>query len=357
MIKPIAIHLPQFHPFPENDEWWGTGFTEWTNVVKARPRFKGHYQPHLPADLGFYDLRLEEARIAQAALARQYGIHGFCYYHYWFHGKRLMDRPLNDMLKMQTPDFPFMLCWANETWSRRWNGSESDTLIKQAYSADDDIRHINFLMENFFNDGRYIKVNDKPFFLIYRPNLFPSIKESINRWRSEAAKRGKELYIGYIKSLSFDPVDFEDYGFDCGIEFHPELSNAPTQDFPPFFEKVKHKLGIKKTVFYENYITTYGAYIDCQIKRPPQSKANIYPGITPGWDNSARKSKDAIILTDSTPKEYARWLGHIVDEYKNKDTFLFINAWNEWAEGNHLEPCQKWGRQYLEETKRVLNNS
>ena len=353
-IRAIAIHLPQFYPFPENDVWWGKGFTEWTNVTKAKPLFKGHYQPHLPADLGFYDLRLEEARVAQAELAKAYGIYGFCFYHYWFTGKRLLNRPLDDMIQTKTPDFPFMLCWANENWSRRWDGQDQDILIKQDYSEADDKNHINFLIKHYFTDKRYIQVNSKPIFLIYRPNLFPDIRKTIKTWRSEAVKHQTELYIGYVKSYAFDPVNFEDYGFECAIEFHPDLYVGVKQQFPPIADKIKHRLGIKKSVYYENYISTYTTYVNKQLEKKVPNKPNVYPGITPGWDNSARKNKNAIIFKNSTPEEYGRWLNHIKELYKDQDTFLFINAWNEWAEGNHLEPCQKWGKKYLEETKRFV---
>ena len=170
-IRPIAMYLPQFHPIPENDDWWGKGFTEWTNVAKAKPLFKGHYQPHLPADLGFYDLRIPEVGEAQAQLARNYGIYGFCYYHYWFNGKQLLNRPVDEVLNSGNPDFPFCLCWANENWSKRWNGSENDILIKQKYSSKDDLNHIKFLIQ-YFKDSRYIKINDRPLFIIYKHPVF-----------------------------------------------------------------------------------------------------------------------------------------------------------------------------------------
>ncbi|WP_345953486.1 glycoside hydrolase family 99-like domain-containing protein [Mucilaginibacter sp. PAMB04168] len=357
MIKPIAINLPQFHPFAENDEWWGKGFTEWTNVTKAKPLFKGHYQPHLPADLGFYDLRLEEARIAQAELARMYGIHGFCYYHYWFNGKRIMNRPLDDMLKTQTPDFPFMLCWANENWTKRWDGLDHEVLIKQDYSTEDDIEHIRFLLNTFFKDDRYIKVKGKPFFVIYRPALFPDIKQTIKTWRDEAAKSGTELYIGFMQSFAYKPDNFESLGFDCSIDFQPNLSSFAKKPKRKLKDRIKRRLGHPLPDFYSHRFASYPSYVDQMINSEFTYKANEFPGITPGWDNAARRTKGATIFTDSTPSDYSKWLKAIKGRYENKDTYLFINAWNEWAEGNHLEPDQKWGRQYLEQTAKILKDA
>ncbi|MDB5249647.1 MAG: glycosyl hydrolase [Segetibacter sp.] len=352
-IRPIAFHLPQFHPIPENNEWWGNGFTEWTNVTKAKPLFQGHYQPHLPADLGFYDLRLAETRIAQAELARQYGLYGFCYYHYWFNGKRLLNRPLDDMITSRTPDFPFMLCWANENWTRRWDGLEQEVLISQTYSHEDDLRHIQFLCKKFFSDARYIRVNGKPFLLIYRPALFPDIKRTLSIYREEALKQGiGELYLGYVQHFSFkkDPAE---YGFDCAIEFQPDFDKLPIKS-ASFAARVKNKLGIQASPFIENTIVSYPEFVDRMIAKPKNEKTT-FPGITPGWDNSARRQKGATIFIDSDPVHYERWLKSIKEKYKGEETFLFINAWNEWAEGSHLEPCQKWGKHYLEITAKTLN--
>lgn len=356
-IRPIAIHLPQFHPIAENDEWWGKGFTEWTNVTKAKPLFNGHYQPHLPADLGFYDLRLEEARLAQEALAKEYGIYGFCYYHYWFNGKRLLNEPIDRKLKNLKEDFPFMLCWANENWTRRWDGQEQEVLIKQEYSSQDDKEHINFLCENFFKDSRYIKVDGKPMLLIYRPNLFPNINTTLNLWRSEALKLGiGELYIGYVQSFG-NKVDPNILGFDFGIQFQPDFEQLPEQIYPPFVDKLKNRLGVKPSAFYTNKIYNYDKHVEKQKTLGFQK--NIFPGITPMWDNSARRSNNAFILKDSTPEKYAEWLTHIKLNYnwnQMPESFLFINAWNEWAEGNHLEPCLKWETQYLQKTREILKH-
>jgi lipopolysaccharide biosynthesis protein len=355
MIKPIAIHLPQFHPITENDQWWGKGFTEWTNVSKAKPLFAGHYQPHLPADLGFYDLRLEEARLAQADLAKHYGIQGFCYYHYWFNGKRLLNRPLDDMIASKEPDFPFMLCWANENWTRRWDGLDQQILIKQEYSERDDRNHIRFLCENFFMDPRYLKVKGKPFFLIYRPSLFPNVRKTIDIWRDEAVRLGVgELFLGYVQSfgVKHDPKQL---GFDCAIEFHPDFHSHGKKVPTPVHHKLLMKLRMKDSPFAWNNIVSYKSYVEAVMDIPIAQR--VFPGITPMWDNSARKKKEAYIFYDSTPELYEEWLNRIYEKYSKvpfDDKFVFINAWNEWAEGNHLEPCQKWGRSYLEATKRVV---
>ncbi len=188
-IKAIAIHLPQFHPTPENDEWWGTGFTEWTNVAKAQPLFPKHYQPHLPADLGFYDLRLAETRNVQAEMAKAYGIYGFCYYHYWFNGKRILEKPLDEILAKKEPAFPFMLCWANETWSRRWLGEEKEILIKQTYSEKDDYNHAEWLCKMVFSDSRYITINGRPAFMFYRPHDLPDYKKTLQVFKDAAKKK------------------------------------------------------------------------------------------------------------------------------------------------------------------------
>ena len=357
-VRPIAIHLPQFHPFPENDQWWGKGFTEWTNVAKSRPLFEGHYQPHIPADLGFYDLRLEESRIAQAELAREYGIYGFCHYHYWFNGKRLMQRPLDDMLRTGTPDFPFLLCWANENWNRRWDGNEAQSLIRQEYSEKDDIEHIHFLCKTFFADPRYIRVNGKPFFIVYRPKLFPDIKDTIRTWRREAINAGLgELYLGYMQGFRTkeDPVSL---GFDVAVDFQPDFYTSLPVYRGTFSKRMQDMLRFKKTVYADNSIRSYPAYVK-SVKSLPTPSYKQFPCVSPMWDNTARRKSGAFILKDSDPAVYEDWLRFELNKFappSPEENFVFINAWNEWAEGNHLEPCQKWGRAYLEATQRALQN-
>jgi lipopolysaccharide biosynthesis protein len=357
-IKSIAIYLPQFHPVAENDSWWGKGFTEWTNVVKAKARFEGHYQPHLPANLGFYDLRLQESRLAQEALAKAYGVHGFCYYHYWFNGKRMLYEPLDRKMSNPVEDLPFMMCWANENWTRNWNGGDNQILLKQEYGFEDDKTHIEHLLP-YFKDDRYIKVDGKPIFIIYRPKFFPEIEKTIKIWRDEVKKAGfPDLYIGFSQNFEhqFEP---QSKGFDFGFEFQPNfssLSHGVSYD-STFFRKVKRrirkKLGLRAESF--QYYHDYSQYVEKQKRFG--FKKNIYAGVTPMWDNSARRKENPFILHNSTPEKYKNWLQHIKENYSWEtvpENFLFINAWNEWAEGNHLEPCQKWGTAYLEATKEIL---
>ena len=357
-IKPIAIYLPQFHPIAENDEWWGKGFTEWTNVTKAQPRFEGHYQPHLPADLGFYDLRLEEARLAQEQLAKVYGIHGFCYYHYWFNGKRILYEPLDRKLNNSKEDLPFMMCWANENWTRVWNGGDKDVLLEQKYSEEDDLAHIKYLIP-YFKDDRYIKVKGNPIFIVYRPRLFPKIEKTIAIWRKAVQEAGfNDLYIGFAQNNEHSFVPFEK-GFDFGFQFQPNFGSQSGGKVygASLLKRIKRRIRKKMRLATESfeYYYDYVNYSDVQKKMG--FKKNIFPGITPMWDNSARRKDSPFILHNSTPEKYKEWLSHIKESYPwdtVPENFLFINAWNEWAEGNHLEPCQKWGTAYLEATKEVL---
>jgi lipopolysaccharide biosynthesis protein len=358
-IRPIAVYLPQYHPIKENDEWWGKGFTEWTKVTKARPRFKDHYQPHLPADLGFYDLRLADIREEQAKMAQQYGIEGFCYYHYWFNGKRVLERPLNEVLQSGTPDFPFCVCWANENWTRRWDGQDQEVLLKQEYSFEDDLAHIKYLCESVFSDKRYIRVDGKPLFIVYRPKLFPNMKRTTEIWREEARKNGTgEIYLAYMQSFG-DRRDPEKMGFDAAIEFQPAFSAFYVSKKWRIKDKILRKLRLAPgKIFKGDKFFYYEKLIGQMMRRPDDIDYKLFPGIFPMWDNSARREKEATIIHGSTPELYGKWLRHILHKFKPfsiEENFVFINAWNEWAEGNHLEPCQKWGRAYLETTKKCVD--
>jgi lipopolysaccharide biosynthesis protein len=357
-IRPIAIYLPQFHPIKENDEWWGAGFTEWTKVTKAQPRFNNHYQPHLPADLGFYDLRLAETREAQAELAKAYGIEGFCYYHYWFNGKRVLEKPLNDVLQSKRPDFPFCICWANENWTRQWDGMDKEILLKQEYSFEDDRQHMEYLCKNVFNDRRYIRVDGKPVFIIYRPALFPDIKQTVKIWRDEATKQGiGELYLAYMQSFGqkTDPVEL---GFDAAIEFQPDFLAFPPKKKRTLLQKFLHFIG-GSSLNPRDKLYDYQTVADLMSSRPKPSY-KIFPSVFPMWDNSARRKEGATIIHGSLPSFYEKWLAQVIKQFKPysaEENFIFINAWNEWAEGNHLEPCQQWGRAYLEATKNAIDTN
>src|SRR5262245_38305860 len=338
-VRLIAFYLPQFHPIPENDEWWGKGFTEWTNVARARPLFRGHYQPHLPADLGFYDLRLPEARQAQADLAREYSIHGFCYYHYWCKGKRLLERPFAEVLASGAPDFPFCLCWANENWTRRWDGHDEEILVAQEYGEEDDKEHIRWLV-GAFRDERYFRVDGKPLFLVYRANELPDPVRTAEVWSEEARRRG----VGYIvlcrvESFAGERDDPARIGFDASVEFQPDWCH-----FGP-----ARRRGASDVYDYASVVERM-----LQKEIPGYTR---FPCVMPSWDNAARRRSGATILHGSTPQLYQSWLTCLLcrsERRKGADSLVFLNAWNEWAEGNHLEPCQRWGRAYLEATREAL---
>lgn len=353
-VRAIAVVLPQFHPIPENDEWWGKGFTEWTNVAKAKPLFKEHYQPRLPADLGFYDLRLAEAREAQAKMAMNHGISGFCYYHYWFNGKRLLNYPIDQILKTQKPDMPFMLCWANENWTRRWDGHEDDILIRQDYSKEDDALHIRWLCENVFSDTRYITVNEQPVFVIYRHQLFPNINETLQLWRKIAKEEFgfKDLYLCVMES--YNPIkNFHQLDFNAAVEFSPHELLKWSKPLGRV-ELILEKLGINHKVDYK--ITNYKMAVEKSLARR-EVDYKLFPSISPSWDNTARKNKNAVICEGGNPENYAIWLNKTLEKFVPftvEENFVFINAMNEWAEGNHLEPCVKYGMGFLEATKEAL---
>lgn len=378
-LRSIAIYLPQFHPIPENNEWWGKGFTEWTKVIKAKPLFKGHYQPHLPADLGFYDLRLSEAREAQAQLAKENGIYGFCYYHYWFNGRRILERPFQEVYESGKPDFPFMLCWANENWSRRWDGSDNEILLKQSYSLEDDLHHIQALIP-YFKDKRYIKVNGRPVIAIYRSSILPDAQKTLSIWRNEAKRHNINLYICRFESCHIGGEEFLRDGFDAAIDFQPwgrQMKEFRALKTSEKFKRLDYRLAnywyrnvisliskkpyqrfkqeVKKKIINNN-VFRYDEYVEFVLNQSfPSYK--VFPGITPMWDNTPRRKEGQGILLNSSPELYKKWLKHIVQNFtpfSREENFIFINAWNEWAEGNHLEPCMKYGNAYLQATKEVL---
>jgi lipopolysaccharide biosynthesis protein len=349
----IAFYLPQFHPIPENDTWWGKGFTEWTNVAKARPLFRGHYQPHLPADLGFYDLRVPETRLAQADLARSCGLEGFCYWHYWFHGRRLLARPIDDVLASGQPKFPFSLAWANEVWSRRWLGEDKSILQAQAYSTEDDYAHVRWLI-TAFADARYVRVAGRPLFMVYRPNDLPDPKRTTDIFRNECVRHGiAEPYLVGINAHSPD-VDCRSLGFDGALDFEPKLGVLPG-----FMDDRRAVVKLLRNLRCGVASARLKVYADRQARRAMRDRRPDYPAypcIFVGWDNTPRRGADAIIIVDSSPDTFEARLAEIVGSVEDKpydDRLVLINAWNEWAEGNHLEPDAKYGHGYLDAIKRV----
>jgi len=354
-VRLIAFYLPQFHPIPENDAWWGKGFTEWTNVAKARPLFKGHYQPHVPADLGYYDLRIPEVRAAQAELAKAYGIHGFCYYHYWFNGCRILERPFQEVFSSGSPDFPFCLCWANENWTKVWDGGEDHILLQQRYSREDDLLHIRHLLP-FFSDKRYIRVNGKPVFLIYRSESFPDIRQTIDIWRHEAVRLGiGDIYLIRVENFTIDK-DIERLGFDAAVHFSPSAGYGNSQNFTVlnrFLLGQNYFLDGNAILGYESYAKYYCSQRYDEYKR--------YRCAMVDFDNSSRRKQGATIFVGSTPQHYYEFLRSIIRDTladsKLNDKLVFINAWNEWGEGNYLEPDAVWGRGYLESTKKALHEA
>ena len=345
----ISFYLPQYHPIPENDEWWGEGFTDWANVTKAKPIFSEHYQPHIPADLGFYDLRVPEVREAQAALASEYGIHGFCYHHYWFAGHRLLERPFNEVLASGRPDFPFCLCWANENWTRRWDGKEHEILIQQRHSDKDDIYFIRTLFPAF-KDKRYIRVNDRPILIVYRTDLLPNPARTAMIWREEMKTAGLEdLYLCRAETFTIydNYVDPTTIGFDSAVEFPPHAiwSGSLRRVVANGNREFKGEV-----LDYEQVV--YGSL----MRSKPSYK--LFRGVMPSWDNTARKPHNGIVFANSSPELYQEWLADCIRwtrrHYEGDERLLFINAWNEWAEGCHLEPDRKFGHRYLEATRDAL---
>lgn len=335
----IAFYLPQFHPTPENDLWWGKGFTEWTNVTAARPLFPGHAQPHLPTDFGFYDLRVRETRREQIAVARQFGIDGFCYHYYWFSGKRLLHLPLDDMLADPGSDMPFCLCWANESWTRRWAAADHEVLIEQRYLPEDDLGFIDSVLP-MLRDSRYIRVDGKPLLIVYRPQHIPDPRRTLAVWRARCREAGiGELHL--CAALTHGNERFRELGFDSGVEFPPHnLRVGNVNDAIAF-----HDVFTGSVVQYATLASDYLAR--------SYASGPVFRTVFPSWDNTARTGPRAMVVLNGTPGNYAHWLGATIDRAAasgETDPLVFINAWNEWAEGCHLEPDRRHGRGFLEAT-------
>lgn len=346
----IAFYLPQFHPIPENSRWWGPGFTDWNNVVRARPLFPGHRQPRLPRDLGFYDLRLASTREAQARLARENGIHGFCYYTYWFkNSARLLEGPLEAVLRDGTPDFPFCVCWANENWTRSWDGSATDVLMEQLHDHANNAAFFDGMLP-YFNDPRYIRIDDRPLLLIYRATLFPDVAATLAHWRAHAQQLG--MAPPYVVAVEFFDVNAElmvAKGFDAVCEFPPIMPGSDQSEVEVAMTGMAPE--------FHGRLLDYERLAQWFLRRP-ETKYHRFKGVTLGWDNTARRGAEATVLVNFSLECYRDWLREAIAQTKRTkppaQRLLFINAWNEWAEGAYLEPDQHNGLAYLEVTRSAL---
>ena len=377
----IALYLPQFHPIPENDRWWGPGFTEWTNVAKARPLFKGHVQPKLPADLGFYDLRLPETREAQARLAREAGIEGFCYYHYWFGGKQLLERPFNEVVTSGKPDFPFCLCWANhswsnKTWNRKSNLQANSMLMEQTYPGiEDDTAHFMSLLPAF-KDPRYIRVDGKPVFFLYNPWEHTRVREWIKTWRALAQEHGLEGL--YLVSMCDSTLTFRlnaddtrtralpnlessdelfrsvlDLGFDAVNSFGRRRGEMlATGKYSDLIKTILRKAGLPAGATYDYAKTVKGFFA------PEDRWENVFPTVMPNWDRSPRATSWDGIYVNATPKKFEEHISQALELVRDKapeHRIIILKSWNEWGEGNYVEPDQEFGHGWLDAVKNALN--
>lgn len=353
--KVIALYLPQFHPIPENDEWWEPGFTEWTNVTKAKPLYLGHKQPYLPSELGFYDLRLPEAREAQARLAQEYGVAGFCYYHYWFgNGRRLLERPFEDVIASGAPDFPIMLCWANQTWSGVWHGLEKRILIEQTYPGEaDDIAHFKALLPAFL-DKRYIRVGGKPVFMVYAPDGLPSAKKFAELWQRLAREAGLPgMYL--LAQHANKHWDAKANGFDAFVlQPHFSRRRAWVSWRQPFKRLKNMWLDFRNVPSRMDYTAMQDFLL------PKGASPLAIPCVLPNWDNTPRSGSKGVVLDGCSPEAFGQAMDRAIEGCRQRqaqDNFLFIKSWNEWAEGNHLEPSREFGRGYLEVLRRKLGGA
>lgn len=377
-MKPriIALYLPQFHPILENDEWWGKGFTEWTNVAKAKPLFRGHDQPRIPTDLGFYDLRLPEVREQQAQLAREAGIEGFCYYHYWFHGKQLLERPFNEVLASGAPDFPFCLCWANHDWTNKtWKRGKSlkkdSTIMKMEYSVEDHISHFNAVLPAF-KDPRYIKVDGKPLFAVWAPRHIPEAKAFIDLWQKLAKENGLPgiHFVGQTdnagKGLPGQQMDF--YATDKSKEYYQSVLDLgydavmssgfrrATSLYQGRLKMMWHIFRVKTAFSTASKMDYTKLMRDYYVEEDRWE--NVYPTLLPQWDRTPRAGEKSEILVNTTPEKFLETIRQVKDMIKDKKPehqILFLKAWNEWGEGDYVEPDMTYGHGWLDAIHTAIN--
>ncbi|MBW4031750.1 MAG: lipopolysaccharide biosynthesis protein [Acidobacteria bacterium] len=345
LSRAVAFYLPQYHPIPENSRWWGPGFTEWTNAARARPLFRGHVQPHLPSELGFYDLRLAESRDAQSDLAREHGIEAFCYWHYWFgEGSRILERPFTEVLAAGSPSISFCLGWANQSWTGIWHAAGDRILREQTYPGpEDDQAHFDAILPAF-RDERYLRVDGKPVFYVFRPEELPNAAEFVDRWQAMARAAGLDgLYlVAEVSDLlgagaRYDGISGD--GFDAGVYVRLPASRT-TGDVLRM--RIRRRLGGPEAYPYST---------DPELWEPVRRNPLLQPSVYPNWDNTPRSGTRGLVLTDTEPQRFAANLGHAVatlDSRPEQERLLWIKSWNEWAEGNYLEPDLEYGRGWLE---------
>lgn len=351
--KLIAYYLPQMHPTPENDAWWGKGITEWNNVSRAVPQYVGHYQPRLPGELGFYDLRLKDNLKRQIELAKMYGIYGFSWYYYWFDGKRLLERPLDMFLNDSSLDFPFCLCWANENWTKGFFGSSKEIIMKQNETEES---YRNFIHDaiKYLKDDRYITVQGKKMLIVYKPHSVPNCKTVLEYWREYC----QQNEVGDLYILGCWTGDEKDnvlsLGFDAETEFQPG-------SLYPYNGKINHKLPFINEQFIGE-VYSYSRIVQEKFYRKNFKKEKMYNAVMPMWDNTPRRNNQGNrIFHGSTPTLYKSWLKDVINHYQKEcmldEKIIFINAWNEWGEGAYLEPDRNYGYAYLEATKNAIETS
>jgi hypothetical protein len=355
----IAFYLPQFHPIPENDAWWGKGFTEWTNVAKAKPLFRGHYQPHLPADLGFYDLRVPETRSAQAELARTHGIEAFCYWHYWFAGKRLLERPFEEVMASGEPRFPFCLAWANDSWTGIWHGNSKRVLIEQTYLGLTDYQEHYYALEKAFADERYLTIDGRKVFIVFKPRELPDAWQFTDCWRDLAERSGfKGFYFIGVASPAWNPPK---HGFDGCTPHEPGsmISRLPWTRWDRLRNKLLGKGGkpLLERHSAKPAVYSYAEVVENAVI-PDDSGVDYYPTVIPTWDNTPRSASNGIVFHNSSPAVYRAQLEQAMQRVGNREPekrIVFIKSWNEWAEGNYLEPDQRFQTAYLQATTDAMN--
>jgi lipopolysaccharide biosynthesis protein len=354
----IAYYLPQFHPIPENDQWWGNGFTEWTNVAKAKPLFPGHQQPNFPGDLGFYDLRVPESREAQAELAKAYGIEGFCYWHYWFGGgRRLLERPFAEVLASGKPDLPFCLAWANHTWSGIWHGCPNRILIEQTYPGQEDIIEHFYAMLEAFRDPRYMKIDGRNIFCIYRPGDLKEPRLFMGIWQELASKEGIPGF--YFIAITDYPWKVPDDGYDA-CTTNPPVAMLTHQGIQPLNGEIKPPL---KCGFSSQdkpqlpQVYSYESFVKHAFPETTR-RDDFYPCVVPNWDNTPRSGSNGFALHGATPEIYSQHLKEAVSLVADRtpdQRIIFVKSWNEWAETNYIEPDLRWGHRYLQETLKAVS--